>query len=51
MIESLCKKIKEKRRELGYSIEEVVKKTKLHPSVIKDIENCNLDKITPVSVS
>ncbi len=50
MIESLCKKIKEKRRELGYSLEEVVKKTKLHPSVIKDIENCNLDKITPIFV-
>lgn len=48
MIEELCRKIKEKRKELGYSIEDVVKKTKLHPGVVRDIEACNLNSITPV---
>jgi cytoskeletal protein RodZ len=50
MIEELCKKIKEKRKAAGYSIEEVVKKTKLHPSVIRDIESCNLGNITPIYI-
>ncbi|MCF7872838.1 MAG: DUF4115 domain-containing protein [Candidatus Omnitrophica bacterium] len=50
MIEELCKKIKEKRKAAGYSIEEVVKKTKLHPSVIRDIEGCNLGNITPIYI-
>jgi cytoskeletal protein RodZ len=50
MIKELCKKIKEKRKAAGYSIEEVVKKTKLHPSVIRDIENCNLGNITPIYI-
>lgn len=50
MIEDLCRKIKDKRKEAGYSIEDVVKKTKLHPSVIKDIENCNLGAITPIYI-
>lgn len=45
MIKDLCYKLKEKRRELGYDIEEIVEKTKLHPSVIRDIEDCSLDKI------
>lgn len=48
MIQDLCQRIKDKRRDLGYSIEEVVKKTKLHPSVVKDIEACNLGSMTPV---
>ena len=38
MIVDTCKKIKDKRRELGHSIEYVVEKTKLAPSVIRDIE-------------
>lgn len=50
MIEDLCKRIKDKREELGYSIEEVVKETKLHPSVIRDIESCNLENITPIYI-
>ena len=42
MIKEICNKLKEKRKELGYDIEYVVEKTKLYPSVIKDIEECNL---------
>jgi len=42
MIKELCNKLKEKRNELGYSIEYVVEKTKLHPLMIKDIEEGNL---------
>lgn len=42
MIKELCNRLKEKRRELGYSIEHAVEKTKLHPSMIKDIEEGNL---------
>ncbi len=45
MIKELCCKLRDKRKELGYSIEYVVEKTKLYPSVILDIENCNLSKI------
>ncbi|MDD3296418.1 MAG: DUF4115 domain-containing protein [Candidatus Omnitrophica bacterium] len=45
MIQEVCRKLKEKRRELGYSLEYTVEKTKLHPSMIKDIEDCNLSKI------
>jgi transcriptional regulator with XRE-family HTH domain len=45
MIEELCSKLKEKRKELGYTIEEVVEKTKLHPSAIRDIEEGNLNNI------
>jgi len=45
MIKEICHKLKEKRKELGYSIEYVVDKTKLHPSMIKDIENGKLDNI------
>lgn len=47
MIQEVCRALKEKRKELGYSLEYVVEKTKLHPSVIKDIENGNLNKISP----
>ncbi len=50
MIEDLCIRIKDKRRELGYSIEKVVSETKLHPAVIRDIESCNLDNITPIYI-
>lgn len=45
MIKELCCKLRDKRKELDYSIEYVVEKTKLYPSVILDIENCNLAKI------
>lgn len=45
MIEELCHKLKNKRKELGYSIEHIVNKTKLSPSVIKNIEEVNLDSI------
>lgn len=47
MISEVCYKIKEKRRILGYSIEQVVEKTKLHPMVIEDIEDNNLSNIGP----
>jgi cytoskeletal protein RodZ len=47
MIEELCARLKEKRKELGYTLEEVVEKTKLHPSVIRNIEQGNLEKINP----
>lgn len=48
MISEVCYKIKEKRRVLGYSIEDVVNKTKLHPTVIEDIENNNFNNISPI---
>lgn len=47
MLQELCKKLKEKRKELGYSLEYTVEKTKLHPSAIKDIEDANLSNINP----
>ncbi len=50
MIKELCNKLKEKRRELGYSIEYVVEKTKLHPSMIKDIEEGNLANENPTYI-
>lgn len=50
MIKELCDKLKEKRNELGYSIEYVVDKTKLHPSMIKDIEEGNLTNENPTYV-
>ncbi len=46
MINEVCNKLREKRKELGYSIEQVVEKTKLYPSVIKDIESCNLGNVS-----
>ncbi len=48
MIEDLCRRLKEKRGKLGYSLEKVVENTKLHPSVIKAIENCRLNEISPI---
>jgi len=50
MINEVCHKIKEKRRVLGYSIENVVEKTKLHPTVIEDIENNNFANISPTYI-
>ncbi len=44
-MQELCRNLKDKRKELGYSIEYVVEKTKLHPSVIKDIEACDFSNI------
>ena len=50
MIKELCSKLKEKRGELGYSIEYVVENTKLHPSMIKDIEEGNLANENPTYI-
>ena len=50
MIKELCGKLKQKRRDLGYSIEYVVERTKLHPSMIRDIEEGNLIDENPVYV-
>lgn len=47
MIEHLCSKLKDKRKELGYRIEEVVEKTKLHPSMIRHIEAGEFNNISP----
>lgn len=44
-IAELCEKLRSKRTELGLNIEEVVEKTKLYPSAIKDIESGNLNNI------
>ena len=48
MLEALCEKLKEARQEKGFDLEEVVEKTKLHPSVIKYIEAGDLDNINPI---
>lgn len=45
--EELVEKIKEKRKKMNLSIEEVVEKTKLHPLVIKSIEEGKWDEINP----
>jgi len=45
--EELIEKIKEKRKELNLSIEEIVEKTKLHPLVIKSIEEGKWNEINP----
>ncbi|MFA5008015.1 MAG: helix-turn-helix domain-containing protein [Candidatus Omnitrophota bacterium] len=45
-IEELCTELKQKRNTLGLSLEEVVEKTKLYPSVIRDIESCALSNIS-----
>jgi cytoskeletal protein RodZ len=45
MINDFCTKLSERRQELGLSIEEVVDKTKLCPSVIRNIEAANLSEI------
>ena len=48
MIHEICNKLREKRKELGYSLEHTVEKTKLHPSMIRDIESGNLSNINPI---
>ncbi|MCM8774003.1 MAG: DUF4115 domain-containing protein [Candidatus Omnitrophica bacterium] len=52
MLEELCKKLKKRREELGLDLETIVERTKVYPSVIKAIENGNLNDIindiTPV---
>lgn len=50
MIRELCNKLKKKRRELGYSIKYVVEKTKLHPLMIKDLEEGNLTNENPIYI-
>ena len=50
MIKEICNKLKEKRKELGYSIEYVVEKTKLYPSMIRDIEEGNLANVSPTYI-
>jgi len=45
--EELIEKIKERRKKLNLSIEEVVEKTKLHPLVIKSIEEGKWNEINP----
>ncbi|MFH1519883.1 MAG: RodZ domain-containing protein [Candidatus Omnitrophota bacterium] len=47
MIKEICNKLRDKRKELGYSIEYVVEKTKLYPSMIRDIEEGNLTTLNP----
>lgn len=47
MIKEVCYKLKDKREKLGYDLKHTVEKTKLHPSVIKDIESGNLSNINP----
>jgi len=48
MKEEFFKRLKEKREKLNLEIKEVVEKTKLHPSVIKAIEEGRLEEINPV---
>ncbi|MCK9615872.1 MAG: DUF4115 domain-containing protein [Candidatus Omnitrophica bacterium] len=45
-IEELCVKLQQKRNTLGLTLEEVVEKTKLYPSVIRDIESGSLSNIS-----
>jgi len=45
-LEELCVKLQQKRNDLGLTLEEAVEKTKLYPSVIRDIESCNLSNIS-----
>ncbi|RKY46155.1 MAG: hypothetical protein DRP81_01490 [Candidatus Omnitrophota bacterium] len=47
MKDELAAQLREERSKLGLTIEEVVEETKLHPSVIKDLEAGNWDKINP----
>lgn len=47
MIKEFCYSLAEKRKAEGFTIEEIVDKTKLCPSVIRDIEKANLGKINP----
>ena len=48
MIKDLCQRLKDKRLSLGYAIEDVVEKTKLYPSAIKDIEAANFVNINGI---
>ncbi|MCK9573287.1 MAG: DUF4115 domain-containing protein [Candidatus Omnitrophica bacterium] len=45
-IEELCLKLQEKRNTLGLTLEEAVEKTKLYPSIIRDIESGDLSNIS-----
>ncbi len=47
-MEELSKRLRERRKELGYDLREVVEETKLHPSVIKSLESGQFHKINPV---
>jgi len=47
MMQDIAAKLKAKREQLGYRIEEVVEKTKVHPSAIHDIESGNFANISP----
>jgi len=47
-MEWLATQFKQKREELGLSVEDVVEKTKLHPSVIRDLEAGNFQNIRPI---
>ncbi len=47
-MEELSKKLRERRKELGYDLEDVVEKTKLHPSVIRALETGQFHKISHV---
>lgn len=46
MIKETCYKLKEKRKQMGYTIEYVVSQTKIHPSVIKNIEEASLSGLS-----
>jgi cytoskeletal protein RodZ len=46
MKEEFSKRLKTKRIELGISLEEAVEKTKLHPTVIKDLEEARWERIS-----
>lgn len=43
----LCALLKQKREEKGLTVEQVVDKTKLYPSAIRDIEEGNITSINP----
>ncbi len=47
-IQELAQEFRRRRQELGYSLEEVVEKTKLYPSAIKALEEGSLEKISPI---
>jgi len=47
MVKEVCHRLKDKRAKLGYDLKHTVEETKLHPSVIKDIESGNLNNINP----
>ncbi|MDD5069851.1 MAG: DUF4115 domain-containing protein [Candidatus Omnitrophica bacterium] len=49
-MDNLYSKFKERRLALGFSVETVVEKTKLHPSVIHDIEAGRINKINPIYI-